>query len=297
MNKNYYLYKFAELAQTTDAVSNAKNVSGGKGAESLNLPLPKMEDTAKPKPICVKKPIAAPSFKGILNPLPTTNSSLTKSANSSYVSPKYGLTGPSYEDAQRFWQDKNTRQIRDKFQGLLQRYRMSQNMSNGLSNISDKFYNPNKPWYSPRNLAATIPAVATDFFTAPANLGINAVDNKRSQEIQQLIKKYPELSYADMSFDGPTAALTRNNNNDLLKTVNMQKDIKSRPLKNMALSALDTGLTMAGTTGFKALKQPIKSISKSIGQRFKAHPVKSGLGAAAATGFNAMGALSNDNEN
>ena len=47
MADNTFLYKFAELVQTTDAVSNAKNVSGGKGAESLNLPLPKVEE---PKP-------------------------------------------------------------------------------------------------------------------------------------------------------------------------------------------------------------------------------------------------------
>lgn len=291
---NTFLYKFAELAQTTDAVSNAKNVSGGKSAEALNLPLPKVEDTAKPNPIGVKKPIAAPSFKGILNPLPTTNSSLTKSANSNYVSPQYGATGPTYADAQRFWKNKHTRQIRDRFQQLAQRYRISQEMSEGISNLSNKFYDPNKSWYSPHNLIATVPAVATDLLTAPANFGINAVDNKRSQEMQRLIQKYPELRYADMSFDGPTAAISRNNNVDLQNSVDTQNNIKRQPLQNMGWSALNMGLAMTGTTGVKALKQPIKSTLKAIGQRFKAYPIKSGLGAAGATGFNAWSSQLND---
>lgn len=271
MNKNYYLYKFAELAQTTDAVSNAKNVSGGKGAGSLNLPLPKMEDTSKPKPIGVKKPIAAPSFKGILNPLPTTNSSLTKSAATHSI--------PSYEDAQKFWKNKNTRKIRDEFQGLVKTIGLRNKIGDSFQSFSDSLYSKNQRWHPKnwlRNSAAFLASIPINIAGGSFNLGNQAINTLWTvPKVKKLLEAHPELAYTNIDFKGPTAAIRHrldgNKNADLFNVI-------GRPSEQLLESAISTPFNVAILGGMgAALKQPIKGFTKNVVYGVKNKPFNSAV--------------------
>lgn len=271
MNKNYYLYKFAELAQTTDAASNAKNVSGGKDAGSLNLPLPKMEDTAKPKPIGVKKPISAPSFKGILNPLPTTNSSLTKSAATHSI--------PSYEDAQKFWKNKNTRQIRDEFQSLVKTIGLRNKIGDSFQSFSDSLYSKNQRWHPKnwlRNSAAFLASIPINIAGGSFNLGNQAISRLWTvPKVKKLLEAHPELAYTNIDFKGPTAAIRHrldgNKNADLFNMI-------GRPSEQLLESAIVTPFNVAILGGMgSALKQPMKKFIKNVGYRFKNKPFSQAL--------------------
>ena len=271
MINNQYLYKFAKLAQTTNAVENAKNVAGGKDAADMKLPIPQQVDTSKPVQVGLKKTLPTPTFKGILNPLPSTSSTLTKSAN----------TLPSYEDAQRFWQDKNTRGIRDEFQSLLQSTQASNKIGNMFRDLSDSLYTKSNRWAPQnwvRNAFAAAASLPINTLGAAWNLGTQGVNKLfRTPKLQRMLEAHPELAYADTSYSGPTAAI-RNikdgglSNQKLFDTVSKADD----QLMESAIS-LPINLAVMGGIG-TAFKKPISNFAKNTVTAWKNKPISTAIG-------------------
>lgn len=250
MLDNQYLYKFAELAQTMNAVANAKNVSNGKGAVNMKLPIPKQEDTSKPKQIGLKKTLPTPTFKGILNPLPSTSSSLTKSASLfTTLDQTPNSSFPTYLDAKRFWKDKDTLPVRNEFANLANAIKTVNSgkhiPSNFLNQQIDKLYGENpsflrNPFRYTGAMAASIPlGITSSVFKG----GEQLVNRFRLKQMRNLLDKHPELYYTDTQYSSPTAVLQNYNKGNIINKV---KNFHDLAYDKTTDSVTDAGLNLLG---------------------------------------------------